>query len=296
MTRVLVLGGEGMLGHKVFQILGSRFPGAYCTIRGRPADELCRRVDILQGDSVLHGVDATDFASLAGLFADVAPTEVVNCIGVVKQRPEAQDPIPTIALNSLLPHHLAAMAAGVGARLIHFSTDCVFSGRKGAYLEDDVSDAEDLYGRSKYLGEVVGPAALTLRTSIVGRELSNFASLLEWFLAQRGKTIRGFRRVLFSGVTTNQMALVVGDLIEQHPTLTGLYQVAGRWISKHDLLCLAREAFALDVDIVPDDTQASDRTLCGDRFAGATGFVAPSWGEMLAEVAADATPYQSWRR
>lgn len=296
MTRVLVLGGEGMLGHKVLQVIGARFPETRATIRGRPTVMPYRGTALLQGDSIEAGVDATDFASLERLLADLEPTEVINCIGIVKQRPEAQDAIPSITLNSLLPHRLAVLAGSIGARVIHFSTDCVFSGRKGAYREDDVSDAEDLYGRTKFLGEVAGPSALTLRTSIIGRELYNCASLLEWFLAQEGKTIKGFRRVLYSGVTTNQMAHLVAELIEHHPTLTGLHQVAGPWISKHDLLCLAREAFGLDVEIVPDDTEVSDRTLCGDRFCAATEFVAPSWREMLAEVAADPTPYQSWRK
>jgi dTDP-4-dehydrorhamnose reductase len=252
-------------------------------------------VSLLQTDVVIPGVDAGDFSALEQLITRLRPATIVNCVGIVKQRPEAHDAIHSITLNSLLPHQLANLAGSIGARVIHFSTDCVFSGRKGAYTEDDISDAEDLYGRSKYLGEVAGPRALTLRTSIIGREIYNFASLLEWFLAQEGKTIKGFRRVLYSGVTTNLMARLMGDLIERHPDLTGLYQVAGPWISKHDLLCLAREAFGVDVEIVPDDTEVNDRTMRGDRFTAATGFVAPSWDEMLAEVAADLTPYQSWR-
>jgi dTDP-4-dehydrorhamnose reductase len=295
MTRVLVLGGEGMLGHKMFQILGARFPETYVTMRGGPNDEPYRRVALLQGTSVIPRVDATDLSGLQRLVADLQPGVLVNCVGIVKQRPEAHDAILSIALNSLLPHQLAALAASVGARLIHFSTDCVFSGRQGGYREDDPADAEDLYGRSKYLGEVSVAPAVTLRTSIIGRELASFASLLEWFLAQRGKTIKGFRRVLYSGITTNQMARLVGDLIEEQPALGGLYQVAGPWVSKHDLLCLARDAFGLDVEIVPDDSEVNDRTMYGDRFTAATGWRSPSWEEMMAEVAADPTPYQSWR-
>jgi dTDP-4-dehydrorhamnose reductase len=295
MTRVLVLGGEGMLGHKMFQILGARFPETYVTMRGGPNDEPYRRVALLQGTSVIPRVDATDLSGLQRLVADLQPGVLVNCVGIVKQRPEAHDAILSIALNSLLPHQLAALAASVGARLIHFSTDCVFSGRQGGYREDDPADAEDLYGRSKYLGEVSVAPAVTLRTSIIGRELASFASLLEWFLAQRGKTIKGFRRVLYSGITTNQMARLVGDLIEGQPALSGLYQVAGPWVSKHDLLCLARDAFGLDVEIVPDDSEVNDRTMYGDRFTAATGWRSPSWEEMMAEVAADPTPYQSWR-
>jgi dTDP-4-dehydrorhamnose reductase len=292
--RVLVLGGEGMLGHKMFQILRERFDNVLCTLWGHPSDKTFERVELLQRDTVIPGVDASDFSLLSKLLADLRPTKVVNCIGIVKQRREAHDAIPSITLNALLPHQLAKMAAGIGARLIHFSTDCVFTGSRGGYREEDPSDADDLYGRTKYLGEVSDPPALTLRTSIIGRELTNHASLLEWFLAQNGRSIKGFRKVLYSGLTTNRMAHLIGDLIEDHPDLHGLYQVAGPWISKHDLLCLAREAFGLDIEIVPDDEQVNDRTMCADRFFAATGYRTPSWPEMLAEVAADPTPYQSW--
>jgi dTDP-4-dehydrorhamnose reductase len=293
-SRVLVLGGAGMLGHKMYQILGARFPEVYCTIVERPGDPPLTRVDLLQRNSVMSGVDVTDTGKLQVLLEDLEPGTVVNCVGMVKQRREARDAIPSITLNALLPHQLARMASGIRARLIHFSTDCVFSGSRGGYRENDPSDADDLYGRSKYLGEVSEPPALTLRTSIVGRELTNHASLLEWFLAQKGHTIKGFRRVLYSGLTTTRMAHLVGDLIEHHPNLRGLYHVAGPWISKYELLCQARKAFGLDIEIVPDDEEVNDRTLDAERFRAATGYCAPSWPEMLAEVAADPTPYQSW--
>jgi dTDP-4-dehydrorhamnose reductase len=220
---------------------------------------------------------------------------IVNCVGIIKQRDAASSAIPSITLNSLLPHELAAAAAGWGGRVIHFSTDCVFSGRRGGYSETDASDAEDLYGRSKFLGEVATDNALTLRTSIIGRELSEFKSLLEWFLAQEGKTVRGFRRVLYSGVTTTYLARVVGDLIERHPALSGLYQVTGHTLSKHDLLVALRDAFRRNIEIVPDSTEVSDRSMIGDRFHAATGITCPSWSDLAAELATDPTPYDRWR-
>ena len=165
--------------------------------------------------------------------------------------------------------------------MIHISTDCVFSGRKGAYREEDPSDAVDLYGRSKFLGEVATTNALTLRTSIIGRELSEFRSLLEWFLAQRGKTVQGYQKSLYSGVTTNYLAGLVARLIESHPGLHGLYQVASQTITKYDLLCLIRRAFRLDIEIQPVEGEIADRTMRADRFLAATGCACPSWPELI---------------
>jgi dTDP-4-dehydrorhamnose reductase len=180
--------------------------------------------------------------------------------------------------------------------VVHFSTDCVFSGRSGGYTEDSPSDAGDLYGKSKHLGEVTAANALTLRTSIIGRELANYRSLLEWFLAQRGKTVRGFRKVIYSGVTTNFMAGLVGRLVADHPALSGLYQVTAPAVSKYDLLCMLKEAYHLDVEIVADDREASDRSMSGEKFLKATGYRQPGWDELMAELAGDATPYEAWRR
>jgi dTDP-4-dehydrorhamnose reductase len=295
-TRVLVLGGSGMLGHKMYLLLGSRFPDTSCTMRGKTSDAELRRIELLQNDSVIPEVDVTDFDRLDALFSDLRADVVVNCVGIVKQRDTARDAIPSITVNSLLPHHLAAICETINARLIHFSTDCVFSGDKGGYTEDDESDARDLYGRTKFLGEVHGPATLTLRTSIIGRELAHRASLLEWLLAQDGHKVKGYRKALYAGLTTNAMAHLVGDLIEHHPDLTGLFHVAGPWIPKYDLLVQIRDAFGLSIEIEPDDEVVIDRTLDGSRFAAATGFSPPTWQEMVTELANDPTPYESWGR
>ncbi len=293
--KILVLGGEGMLGHKMFQTLLERFPGTGCTVRGRLSDPFYRRIGLYRAGRTIDGVDAADFPSLARTLRDAAPEFVVNCVGIVKQCDEAAAPIPSIEINSLLPHRLAALSAEWGGRLIHFSTDCVFSGRGGGYAEDDPPDAPDLYGRTKSLGEPAADNALTLRTSIIGRELSRFRSLLEWFLAQRGKTVRGFTRVVWSGVTTNLLAHVVGDIVANRPALSGLYQVASRPVSKHDLLCMMRDAFGIDATVVPDDREASDRSMSGEKFFAATGWRAPDWPGPLLELAGDPTPYEKWR-
>jgi dTDP-4-dehydrorhamnose reductase len=170
----------------------------------------------------------------------------------------------------------------------------VFSGRKGGYREDDQSDADDLYGKSKFLGEVSGENALTLRTSIIGRELIEHRSLLDWFLGQGDKTVWGFTRVIYSGVTTNYLARLVGQLIESHPTLCGLYQVVSAPISKHDLLCLIKETYGLNITIVPDATEVSDRSMVGEKFLRATGIETPPWPELVRELHEDPTPYREW--
>jgi dTDP-4-dehydrorhamnose reductase len=294
-TRVLVLGAGGMLGHKVLQRLSAGHQ-VIATLRGSRAADPYRRIPFLQTDAVVDGVDAADFDALTGLLDRVRPEAVVNCVGVIKQRAAAASPVPSITVNSLLPHVLADRCEARGARLIHFSTDCVFNGRRGGYTEDDVSDAEDLYGRTKYLGEVAGrPGAVTLRTSIVGRELTHFQSLIEWFLAQEGGKVGGYRRARYSGVTTGVMAGIVERLVNEHPGLSGLYQVAGPWIDKFALLHLVRDAFGVDVEIVPDDRIVVDRTMYGDRFREATGITVPSWEEMIGDMAGDPTPYEEWR-
>jgi dTDP-4-dehydrorhamnose reductase len=259
--KVVVLGGAGMLGHKIFQALRLRYPGTITVVRKDVKQAGLRSVGLLQGPDVVHGVGATDFNALRRRLEGWTPEFIVNCVGIVKQRDEATSAIPSITVNALLPHRLAEAAAGWGGRLIHFSTDCVFSGRTGGYREDDLSDAEDLYGRTKFLGEVTGANAVTLRTSIIGRELTTHRSLLDWFLSQNGTTVRGFRRVMYSGVTTIEMAKVVARIIDDHPKLTGLFHVASEPITKHDLLGLVRDAYGLRIVIEPDDTEVSDRDL-----------------------------------
>jgi dTDP-4-dehydrorhamnose reductase len=288
--RVLVLGGAGMLGHKVVQALTQQDVETWCTVRETgpgPLDEF----GIAAPSRIVRGVDAMCIDEVERLVREMRPEAVVNCVGVIKQRDEATSAVPSITINSLLPHRLAATLAPIEGHLIHFSTDCVFSGRRGDYREDDLADAEDLYGRTKLLGEVEAENALTLRTSIIGRELRYHRSLLDWFLSQEGGTVRGFTNAWWSGVTTLHLAALVADVLVRHPTLSGLYQVAGRKISKHDLLVEAREALGVAVEIVPDDGFQIDRSLSGDRLRDAIGYEPPEWRVLLAELAADPTPY-----
>jgi dTDP-4-dehydrorhamnose reductase len=293
-ARIVVLGGAGMLGHKMFQVLRSRFPRTFCTLREDLAEPPFDRVELLQGNDVIPGVDVTDFPALEAILSAFSPEYVVNCVGVIKQRAEAVSPIPSVTINSLLPHKLAQMAGRWGGRVIHFSTDCVFNGKRGGCTEEDLSNAEDLYGKTKFLGEVSVANALTLRTSIIGRELTEHRSLLDWFLAQNQRTVRGYRRVIYSGVTTNHLAELVASIIQEHPGLNGLYQVASEPISKYDLLCLLRGVYRRDVQIEPDDLEVSDRSMRCDKLREAIGYQCPPWPALARQLAEDHTPYETW--
>ncbi|MCI0477763.1 MAG: SDR family oxidoreductase, partial [Anaerolineales bacterium] len=244
---------------------------------------------------LIAGVDALNFASVTRAFAQVKPDVVINCIGIIKQLKQAHDPLFSIALNALFPHQLADLCAATGARLFHISTDCVFSGRKGNYTETDISDAYDLYGRTKFLGEVDRPGCLTIRTSIIGRDFAKNDALLEWFLAHRGGKVQGYTRAIYTGFPTQTLARIMGELIEKHPNLSGLYQVASAPISKYELLVKLRAAMKLNLTIEPQSEFFCDRSLSAARFVAATGCVIPTWDEMVAEIANDPTPYDEWK-
>lgn len=289
--RVVILGGSGMLGHKLWQTLAPRFETTATFRRVPPAAS-----KIFDKSQSMEGVAADQFDTVEKALSQVRPDVVVNCVGIVKQDAAAKDPVTSITVNSLFPHRLAQACAAANARLIHISTDCVFTGRRGNYSEDNVADAEDLYGRTKALGEVDYGNNLTIRTSMIGRELQGSHGLIEWFLSQQGKTVRGFKRAVFSGFTTNALAKIIGDIIADHAQLRGTWHVAAEAINKFDLLTRVREAYGLDIRVEPDETFVCDRSLNGERFRGETGIVAPSWPEMIAEMRADNTPYDELRR
>lgn len=291
---IVILGGTGMLGHKLFQQLRAEYPATICTIHGRACDQPFSHIPLFQNGGVIEGVDATNHEELSRLLLGLRPDFLINCIGIIKQRDAAASYIPTITLNSLLPHRLADLAVKWNGRVIHFSTDCVFSGLRGMYTEVDQSDATDLYGRTKYLGETTGPNALTLRTSIIGRELVNHRSLLDWFLSNRGGEVDGYRKSVYSGVTTNHLADVISCIIKRHPHLSGLYQVASAPISKYDLLCLLKEVYEVNIAINPANGECVDRSMNGSKFANATGYRCPSWRALVRQLVEDPTPYEQW--
>jgi dTDP-4-dehydrorhamnose reductase len=279
-VRILILGGDGMLGHQLLRHLEPRHE---VTVTLRRDLAAYRRYGLFSAANSLAGVDARDWPAVEAALAAAAPEAVVNAIGIVKQREEARSPIPAIEVNALFPHRLLAACRAAGCRLIHLSTDCVFSGRTGGYAEDDAPDPVDLYGRSKLLGEPAAPA-LTLRTSIIGLELARKSGLVEWFLAQRG-TVRGFRRAIYSGFTTRETARVIELLLTGRPGLAGTWHLASQPISKYHLLDILARNLGSRVEVLPDDDLVCDRSLDGSRFAAATGYRAPRWDTMLAELA-----------
>lgn len=276
--RILVLGASGMLGNAMMRILSERSDWAvYGTIRSESLKKFFP-TDIAK--NLLSGVDVEHYDSMLQTFLQVRPDVVINCIGLIKKFMDEEDPLHAISINAALPHRLAKLCAVSGARLVHMSTDCVFSGEKGNYTETDVSDATDLYGKSKFLGEVNYPDALTLRTSIIGRELQSANGLIGWFLVQEG-SCPGFRRAIFSGFPTVVLAEIVREFIIPNSNLHGVYHVAAQPISKYELLRLVADVYGKSIDIIADDALVIDRSLNADLFAEKTGYRAPDWRELI---------------
>lgn len=276
--KILVLGATGMLGNAVFRYFakhtGHDVVGSVRSLnsaKSLPTDVQSR---IVAGGSV------EDPDMLARLLDRVLPTMVVNCVGLVKQLEDGQDPLSAIPINSVLPHRLARLCALAGARLVHLSTDCVFSGKKGMYTEADIPDAYDVYGRTKLLGEIDYPHAITLRTSIIGHELSGANSLIGWFLSQQGK-VRGFNKAIFSGLPTVEIARIIDEYVIPRSDLSGLYHVSAEPIDKATLLRLVAQAYGKEIEIENDEALIIDRSLDSSRFRQATGFEPKPWPELV---------------
>jgi dTDP-4-dehydrorhamnose reductase len=280
--RILILGGDGMLGHALFRYLGKAHD-VRATIRRDLASY--NGLKLFSNNNTYSRVDARHFERILEVGNHFKPEAIINAIGIVKHRSDAKECLPSVEINALLPHRLVALCRTIGTRLIHMSTDCVFSGRKGQYTEDDPFDAEDLYGQTKFLGEVHAPPAVTLRSSIIGLELTRKSGLIEWFLDQK-IAIKGFRRAVFSGLTTAEMARVIERVLVSRHRLVGLWHVASTPITKYELLCKLGEILGrTDLRIEPDDEFVCDRSLDGRRFERETGYHAPGWDQMLTELA-----------
>ena len=293
MTRVMILGAGGMLGHKAWQVLGNQ-----CQVYGtvRTFDARLRATGIFDEARILSGVDAWNLDSVSQAIAHCRPDWVINCIGIVKQRAIVNDAKQAIYVNALFPHLVAELCAPLNIRVIQISTDCVFSGKKGSYRETDLTDAEDQYGRTKLLGELTGPHCLTLRTSIVGRDLFSNYSLIDWFLSCPDTEVRGYARALYSGLTTAALSREIGRVISSYPHLHGLYHVSSAPVTKYDLLGMVKTAFHAPVTIVRDETFISDRSMISDRYRRETRAAPPRWEDMIQEMAADPTGYERFRQ
>ena len=271
-----------MLGHQLWRQMN---PNHEVWVTLRRAASTYRHFGLFEEIRTISNTDAANMESLVSVFRRVRPEAVINCVGIIKHLKEGHNPLISLRINSLLPHQLAELSGAFGARMVHISTDCVFTGRKGNYLESDISDAEDIYGRTKFLGEVHESHCLTLRTSIIGRELETKLGLIEWFLSQSGQSIKGFRKAIYTGFTTMEMARVIEMVLLRQPDLHGLWQVSSDPINKFDLLKIAQEAFGWQGEILPDDQFVCDRSLDSKRFRERAGYRPPSWQEMLKELA-----------
>jgi dTDP-4-dehydrorhamnose reductase len=281
-----------MLGHQLCVTLADRVD-LWGTFRHDPVKR--DGSDILPKERVIRQYEALDLARTREILDNVKPDAVINAIGIVKQRDEAKQAVPSIQVNALFPHQLADMCVERGVRVIQISTDCVFSGSRGNYSEGDIPDPIDLYGRTKLLGELNRPGCLTIRTSIIGWQLNTFTSLLSWFALQRGKSIKGYRRAIYSGLSTYVLSSLIGDIIKNHSDLQGLYQIASTPITKYDLLMQLRDALGWsDISIESDDSYACDRSLNGRRFNDATGWCAPAWDAMIIGLAKEWPTYEKW--
>ena len=277
-ARLLILGGDGMLGHQLLQHFDNKY---VIKVTLRKKFDYYKIYNLFNSENSLFEVEASNIENLSNVFSDFKPDFVINCIGIVKQRKEASDAIESITINALLPHQLTLLCDKYAARLIQISTDCVFTGKNGNYAESDVPDALDLYGRTKLLGEIDSPQAITLRTSIIGLELYRKQGLIEWFLSQTGN-INGYARAIYSGFTTAELASIIERIFTQHRELSGIWHVSSNPISKYELLCnLSKKLNRQDIKIIKDEKFVCDRSLDGSRFMKATDYKPPSWDEML---------------
>jgi dTDP-4-dehydrorhamnose reductase len=281
--RILITGASGMVGHRLVRhFAADREVIAVLRPGGRPG-----RLDRVLAPATQEISPSLTSTDIGRLLDRHQPQVVLNAAGLIKQRPAARDEAAMMEANCALPTRLAAACAARGIRLVHVSSDCVFSGTRGRYREDDVPDASDTYGRSKAMGEPVGPGCLSLRTSVIGPEIGSAFGLLEWFRSRRGQQADGYKRVIFPGLPTIAVAEIMEMVIDRFPDLSGLFHVGADPISKYDLLDLINQRYALGVTLRAVDHPVSDRSLDCSRFAAATGYRAEPWPVLIDRMALD---------
>ena len=275
----LVIGASGMLGFAVHRVLHDRGMDVVGTVRG----EMASKHPWCAGLRLHPGVDVTDLAAVDRALRTVRPDVIVNAAGVLSSASGIQG--SALLVNSRFPRWLALRAGQLGIRLVHFSTDGVFAGRRGGYDETHLPDADDVYGVQKFLGEPTGPGVVVLRTSLLGRGLVPNRSLVDWFLGCTG-TVRGFRRAVFSGLPVNEIGRVLADcILGREKPLEGLFHLSAEPIAKYDLLVLMRSAWAkVDVEVVPDDGVVLDRSLDSARLRETISYSPPTWDRLISDM------------
>jgi dTDP-4-dehydrorhamnose reductase len=285
--RILVLGSTGMLGFQFFKTSWERGIDVYGIARNTAP--ICNVIGNNAASKLITLQDTRDLQALDSIISSLKPQFVVNCIGVIKQSLLAENAFESISINALLPHQLEKLGTKYQFRLIHISTDCVFDGKKGMYIESDISNAEDLYGRTKYLGEVGYGSGITLRTSIIGHELSEHKhGLIDWFIGAPPH-VKGYKKAVFSGLTTIELSRVILDYILPGNIPAGIYQVSAQPINKYDLLHLVKEVYGLDKEIIADSEVCIDRSLDGGRFESLAGYHCPDWHTLITDMFKDYT-------
>jgi dTDP-4-dehydrorhamnose reductase len=276
--KVLVIGATGMLGNAMIRVLSEKPDWqVFGTSRSESSKQL---FNSSIAKHLFSNVDVEQCDTLIEVFNQIHPDIVINCVGLIKQLDDGKNPLQAISINALFPHRLAKLCELISARMIHIGTDCVFLGDKGDYRESDLPDAKDIYGVSKYLGEVAYKHTVTLRTSIIGHELQSANGLVAWFLSQQGHC-KGYTKAIFSGLPTVVLAQIICDYVIPDPGLSGTYHIAAQPISKYDLLKTIACVYKKQIQIIPDEKIAINRSLNSERFKEATGYIVPEWPSLI---------------
>ena len=273
--KILILGGDGMIGHKMAQSLINF--DLYLNSRSN-SNYLKEHFP----NSTLSDVDFLN-QNIEELLNKILPDYIINAVGITIRR-GASNNKKTNLINSQLPNQIDFWCKENQKKQIHFSTDCVFSGDKGNYNDLDLPDAKDDYGKSKGEGEINSNSTLTIRSSMIGREIYNKTELLEWVISNKNNKIKGFENVIYSGVTTLWMSNTVNEIIKNYPDLNGIYNISSSPISKYDLITKINTYFNLNIEIEKDYSYSSNKSLNSDRFFTKTNFKKPNWDEMLNDL------------
>jgi dTDP-4-dehydrorhamnose reductase len=288
--KVCVLGAGGLLGHMLIRVL-SESNDVFGTTREKP-NISSPLANFLSLEKWIGGVDASVPHSIEKIFDTDQFDVAINCIGLIKQRDSIVSDSETMLINGEFPHHLAQIANSHDTQVIHISTDCVFSGTKGSYLESDTPDPVDVYGKSKLLGELIDSNNLTLRTSHIGRELTVKKSFVEWLVSQRGGHVNGYSHAIYSGLTTQALARTISKLLLGNSHLTSLFHVSSQPISKLEIINKLNELLDLQLTVTPDASVQINRSLNSEKFQNATSISPQTWDEMLSDLCQDQKTYE----
>ena len=278
--KVLITGSSGLIGRAIARYLHASGCIEVQGVGRRPVEPFCFDFPYRDfGD--LCQPQATE-----NLVEEYQPDVIINCAGATKHIESGNDPAVALPLNSMLPHQISKLAYKHGFKLIHISTDCVFNGRRGYYSEEDFTDAYDVYGKSKAMGELISGDHLVLRTSTIGHECGTKRGLLDWFISQKTKCL-GYKEAYFSGLPTTEIARLILEEVLPRRNLNGLINLGGQRIDKFSLLKMLRETYALDIEIIPDASVKIDRSLNCKKFFDEVGYTAPPWSELLKKMQRD---------